>query len=68
MAAPVRIIGIDPGLRRTGWGIVDCDGTRLAFIACGTVASASDDALSVRLRALFAGLTSVVERWPMWCT
>lgn len=63
MAAPVRIIGIDPGLRRTGWGVIDCDGTRLAFVASGTVASEPGDALSERLRALFAGLTLVVEQW-----
>ena len=35
----IRILGIDPGLRRTGWGIIAVDGSRLSFVACGTVTS-----------------------------
>src|SRR5262249_48223187 len=35
----IRIIGIDPGLRRTGWGVIDTDGVRLAFVSCGSVVS-----------------------------
>lgn len=35
----VRIIGIDPGLRRTGWGVIDTDGVKLGFVACGSVSS-----------------------------
>ena len=34
---PVRIIGIDPGLRRTGWGVIESEGNRLIFIGCGSV-------------------------------
>jgi crossover junction endodeoxyribonuclease RuvC len=34
---PVRIIGIDPGLRRTGWGVIETEGNRLVFIGCGSV-------------------------------
>ena len=34
---PVRIIGIDPGLRRTGWGVIEIEGNRLVFIGCGSV-------------------------------
>lgn len=34
---PIRILGIDPGLRRTGWGVVDSDGNRLVYVACGSV-------------------------------
>ncbi len=56
----VRILGIDPGLRATGWGIVDADGTRLAFVACGTVRSDSSDALAARLASLYIGLQAVV--------
>src|SRR4051794_27738714 len=36
---PIRILGIDPGLRRTGWGVVEIDGNRLTFIACGSVST-----------------------------
>src|SRR5258708_40359157 len=33
---PVRILGIDPGLRRTGWGVIEIDGNRLIFVGCGS--------------------------------
>ncbi|WP_459966164.1 crossover junction endodeoxyribonuclease RuvC, partial [Mycoplasmoides pneumoniae] len=35
--SPVRIIGIDPGLRRTGWGVIETEGNRLVYIGCGSV-------------------------------
>jgi len=58
----IRIIGIDPGLRRTGWGIIDSDGVRLAFVACGSVISDDGEVLGVRLRQLFDGLQEVLAR------
>ena len=57
----VRILGIDPGLRRTGWGVIETDGTRLSFIACGTVLSDDKEALSRRLVAIHDGLAAVVS-------
>ena len=45
----VRIIGIDPGLRHTGWGIIEADGSRLSYIADGAVHSVNEDDLAVRL-------------------
>jgi crossover junction endodeoxyribonuclease RuvC len=59
----IRIIGIDPGLRRTGWGIVESDGVRLSYVASGLVTSEADDDLAQRLRALYRGLTSVIAAW-----
>ena len=59
----VRIIGIDPGLRRTGWGVIESSGTRLSYIACGTITSDAAEALCQRLAALFAGLDAVLARW-----
>jgi len=56
----IRIIGIDPGLRRTGWGVVDSDGVRLVYVASGHVASDAGDDLAYRLRAIFEGLSSVI--------
>ena len=35
-----RILGLDPGLRRTGWGVIECEGSRLRWIAHGVVAPA----------------------------
>ena len=34
---PLRILGIDPGLRRTGWGVIEIDGNRLSFVGCGVM-------------------------------
>ncbi|MBI1384268.1 MAG: crossover junction endodeoxyribonuclease RuvC [Rhizobiales bacterium] len=61
MQAATRIIGIDPGLRRTGWGIIESDGVRLRYIASGRVTSDAGDPLAVRLRALHEGLTGIVR-------
>lgn len=57
---PIRIIGIDPGLRRTGWGVIETDGVRLSWIASGLITSDSEDDLAYRLRELFEGLRSVL--------
>ena len=56
----IRIIGIDPGLRRTGWGIVEADGVRLTYVASGLVTSDSEDSLAYRLRAIYEGLVEVM--------
>jgi crossover junction endodeoxyribonuclease RuvC len=61
--ALIRIIGIDPGLRRTGWGIIETDGVRLSYVASGGVTSDAKDDLAYRLRALFEGVTSVIATW-----
>ena len=56
----IRIIGIDPGLRRTGWGIVESDGVRLSYVASGHVTSDSEGELAYRLRELYEGLCGVI--------
>ncbi|HVI27755.1 crossover junction endodeoxyribonuclease RuvC [Hansschlegelia sp.] len=58
--APIRILGIDPGLRRTGWGVIGVAGSRLSFVAAGVVKP--DDALDLarRLALLHAGLSAVL--------
>ena len=56
----VRIIGIDPGLRRTGWGVLESDGVRLTYVDSGYVESDSADVLAYRLREIFDGLSSVI--------
>lgn len=60
MTRPIRILGIDPGLRRTGWGVVAIDGNRLSFLACGSLASDERAALARRLVAIHDGLRRVV--------
>ncbi len=60
MTSVVRIIGIDPGLQRTGWGVIDSVGNRLSFVACGTVTSTATEELAGRLVELHDGLAAVV--------
>jgi crossover junction endodeoxyribonuclease RuvC len=57
---PIRILGIDPGLRNMGWGMIEQDGSQLHFIACGTVKSDEKRELSERLRQLHDGLQRVI--------
>jgi crossover junction endodeoxyribonuclease RuvC len=60
---PIRILGIDPGLRRTGWGIVEAQGSRLSHVAHGLVTSDNQDDLAQRLLWLHAGIQRVIELW-----
>jgi crossover junction endodeoxyribonuclease RuvC len=57
---PVRILGIDPGLRRTGWGVIETEGNRLIFIGCGSVEPSDGLPLASRLLAIHQGLARVL--------
>ena len=61
MANEVRIIGIDPGLRHCGWGIVEACGNRLSFVACGTISPKTGLALAIRLKTLFEELSAIIN-------
>jgi crossover junction endodeoxyribonuclease RuvC len=61
--SPLRILGIDPGLRRTGWGVVESDGNRLVFIGCGSVEPPEALPLSRRLLAIHDGLVAVLREF-----
>lgn len=63
MSATTRIIGIDPGLRRCGWGVIETSGNRLSYVAAGTVTPPTEGSLADRLALLFAGLGEVLERF-----
>lgn len=56
----MRLIGLDPGLRHTGWGVIDVEGNRLRFVAAGTVSTPSTMELPRRLAALAQGLRAVI--------
>ena len=58
----MRVIGIDPGLRRTGWGVVDAVGSKITHVGNGVCASEGDD-LSERLLSLYMQLTDVLHRF-----
>jgi crossover junction endodeoxyribonuclease RuvC len=63
MTRPIRILGIDPGLRRTGWGVVEIAGNRLGFIGCGTVATSNEESLAVRLLVIHDGLMRILDEF-----
>ena len=63
MTHRVRILGLDPGLRKTGWGVITCEGTKLAYVACGVVTSDGDLPLALRLKQLHDLITEVVTAW-----
>ncbi|MFN9504248.1 MAG: crossover junction endodeoxyribonuclease RuvC [Rubrivivax sp.] len=65
MSRTTRILGIDPGLQSTGFGIVDAQGQNLSYVASGTVrtAEAPRGDLPARLKLIFEGVSEVIERW-----
>ncbi|MEO1065763.1 MAG: crossover junction endodeoxyribonuclease RuvC [Pseudomonadota bacterium] len=63
MTDTIRILGIDPGLRNTGWGLVDAKGNTLSFVAAGTIRAVPDADLSNRLLEIFNALTDVIGEW-----
>ncbi|MCB1558653.1 MAG: crossover junction endodeoxyribonuclease RuvC [Alphaproteobacteria bacterium] len=59
----MRILGIDPGLERTGWGIIESEGSRLSFLAAGAILSKSSESMAVRLSRIDRELSQIVEQW-----
>ncbi len=55
------ILGIDPGLQKTGWGIIRSEGSRLIFVSCGLIKTSSSESLAKRLATLHEGLADVVK-------
>ena len=65
----MRILGIDPGLQTTGFGLIDIDGPRLAYVASGTIRTAAADRgdLPARLKIIFDGVCEVAQRYDAHC-
>ena len=59
----MRVLGLDPGLRHTGWGVIDVAGNRLTHVADGVVHAVTDQPLAMRLVSLFRQITAVLERF-----
>jgi len=57
---PSRILGLDPGLARMGWGVVGIDGTRLAHVAHGVLASDAKSGIGARLLTLHEALCAII--------
>jgi crossover junction endodeoxyribonuclease RuvC len=63
MTRTIRILGIDPGLRRTGWGMVEIAGNRLGFLGCGSVTTNNQEPLAVRLLVIHDGLMRILDEF-----
>jgi crossover junction endodeoxyribonuclease RuvC len=59
----MRLIGLDPGLRATGWGVIEASQGRLRHVADGVVRSKSSDAMAQRLCAIHDGIACVIETY-----
>jgi crossover junction endodeoxyribonuclease RuvC len=59
----IRLLGIDPGLRFTGWGVVESDGNRLRHIADGVISTADIESVPLRLKALDAALAEILRKF-----
>ncbi len=63
MNSPLRILGIDPGLQICGFGVVDAQGSKLSYVASGTIRTRADGGLPARLKVLFDGVRAITERY-----
>ena len=63
MTNAIRILGLDPGLRHTGWGVISVEGSRLTHVAHGVISPKDVGALSDRLLRLFHGVAEVIEAY-----
>ena len=59
----MRLLGLDPGLQHTGWGVIEAEGSRLSFVAAGTVSSSPKRPLAERLVEIHDGLRGVIDAW-----
>lgn len=60
---PVRILGIDPGLRSTGFGVIDTQGNQLAYVASGCITTDAGGTLPQRIKTLLDGIGEVIATW-----
>jgi len=67
MTNVIRILGIDPGLRRTGWGVIETCGNKMSYQASGVIAAKTSLALSDRLQFIFSELTALVTQHEPDC-
>src|SRR5689334_15894809 len=63
VAATVRILGIDPGSQRTGYGVIECGGANSKSLVHGCIAVNKGGSLSERLRSIFEGVQELIERY-----
>lgn len=64
----IKIIGIDPGLNNTGWGVVNCCYNASEFIAAGTIKTVANQSMPIRLEQIFQQLSQIIQQFsPQAC-
>lgn len=63
MPERLRILGVDPGLRATGFGVIDKEGSHLSYVASGCIRSPNGETLPIRLKSLLQGLQEVIATY-----
>lgn len=63
MIGAVRILGIDPGLTHTGWGLIESAGSHLRFVAAGAISTLASEELAARLVLIHNGLSHLIGEW-----
>ena len=63
MSSPRRIIGLDPGLQRTGWGVIVAEGNRLSHVANGVIQTLAKAPIPKRLTEIDAGISAVISEF-----
>ncbi len=63
MTAPLRVLGVDPGLQTAGFGVIDVEGSQLHYVASGTIRTDASQSLPQRLKVLYDGVREVVARY-----
>ncbi len=58
---PIRILGIDPGLRNTGWGLIEATGTRLTYVGCGSIHTDAANSLAERLALIHRSIARLID-------
>lgn len=59
----VRVIGIDPGLANTGWGVIETDGLRFRYLNHGTITTTNEFPSTIRLKEIYVKLTEIIEEY-----
>jgi crossover junction endodeoxyribonuclease RuvC len=67
LGSPMKILGIDPGLRTTGFGVIRKQGNQLVYIASGTIKTPDGD-LPLRLKTILAGVSEVIRTYAPDCS
>ena len=63
MSHSTFILGIDPGLANTGWGVIEVAGSKKSCLAYGCISTAAGDPIDARLKQIYDGISAVIERY-----